>query len=132
MSDLIFEEVFDKANAVGLAAGLAAVPTPMVFGEAAGITGNEFKEGATLYHEPEGVCGFAWINVAPGTSRFARWLKAQGHARSDEYYGGVTIWMRGHGQSMERKEAHAKAMTEALKEALDDDGLRVHWNSRMD
>lgn len=68
------------------------------------------------YHVSEGLCGFAWVNIRPGTSAFARWLKKQGHVRADSYYGGVTHWVSEGGQSIERKKAYAEAMVEVLRE----------------
>lgn len=128
MRDSAFEEIWAKAKAVGLAAGEAAIPTPM------NVTRVDLADrpiGPT-YHVSEGACGFAWVNVKPGTSQFARWLKAEGHARSDSYYGGVMIWVGEHGQSVTRKEAHAKALAADLTEALDGSKVRVHWSSRLD
>lgn len=127
MRDPFFEEAWAKAKAAGLAAGEAAIPVPM------NVTRVDLRDrpiGPT-YHVPEGACGFAWVNVKPGTSQFARWLKAEGYAWADSYYGGVTIWVGEHGQSVARKEAHAKALAADLTEALAGSGVQVHWSSRL-
>jgi hypothetical protein len=68
------------------------------------------------------------VNVKPGTSAFAKWLKEKGYARTDDYYGGVTIWISAYNQSFVRKEAHACAMAESLREA----GFNAYANSRLD
>lgn len=119
-------ELFSRAKAAGLAAGEAAKPRAIVIGEADGLS-DRFKPGAKLYHEPEGVCGFAWVNVKPGNSSFARWLVKNDYAMKS-YYGGVDIWVREFNQSMERKEAAAAAMARVLSEA----GIRAYSMSRMD
>lgn len=79
--------------------------------------------------EMRDACGFAWVNVRPGTSRFAKFLKAKKYARSDEYYGGVTIWIRGDGgQSVRRKEAYADAVASVMSDA----GVDAYSMSRLD
>jgi hypothetical protein len=117
-----FSDLYTSAKAAGLEAGAKALPAPMT------LVGGVPGETPKVYFEPEGMCGFAWVNVRPGTSKFARWLKREGHARSDSYYGGVTIWVSEHGQSVERKEAHAKAMAEVFRAA----GFNAHDMSRLD
>lgn len=111
-----FAEVYAAAQADGLQAGYDVTPTPMY------VTG----------YAPvmDGVCGFAWVNIRPGNSSFAQWLKREGHARTDSYAGGVTIWISAHGQSMSRKQAHADAMAEAFKREFPN--LRIYSASRMD
>lgn len=73
-------------------------------------------------------CGFAWVNIKPGTSRFARQLKELGLAYSDSYYGGVTIWIGGYDQIMTLKEMHAEAMAKVLRA----EGINAVAMSRMD
>jgi hypothetical protein len=113
------------AEEKGLAAGLAAIPTPMnvVAGD---LAGNPIS-GARVYHVPEGACGFAWVVIKPGTSRFARYLKKLGKAHK-HYYGGVAVWIRAHGQSYDRKIAHARAMAKVLRKA----GIDAYADGRLD
>jgi len=75
-------------------------------------------------------CGFAWVNVKPGTSRIARRLKARDLGRTDSYYGGVTVWMPGRApvQAMGAHEAAARAFEKVLTEA----GFTANMMSRMD
>ena len=70
----------------------------------------------------------AWINVKPGNSRFANFLKAQKIARPDKYEGGVIIWVSAGGQSYQLKKAYAAAYAGVLREH----GINANSNSRMD
>jgi hypothetical protein len=120
-----FQAAFAKAVEAGLAAGNANKPTPMVVNEMLGMS-SVVKQS---FYEPEGMCGFAWVNVSPGNSPFANWLKKNGHARK-AYGGGVDIWISDFGQSVERKEACASAMAKVLQVEL---GLSsIYATSRLD
>ena len=112
--------LYAKADAAGKAAANACIPEPM------------FVQRSDGYIYPaiaSGVCGFAWINIRPGTSTFARFIKTsvQG-GRSDSYYGGVSLWVSGYGQSYERKSAYARAFAAVLTEA----GITAYAMSRLD
>jgi hypothetical protein len=74
-------------------------------------------------------CGFAWVNIKPGTSPFAKWLKASGFARSS-YYKGVDVWNPGGSgsQSMDRKEVGAAAFAAVLQNY----GVSAYMMSRAD
>ncbi len=114
-----YSDLFARASKTGMEAGLAALPTPMV------VSGYE--------DEPvmDGACGFADVNfkMKSGLARkFGRWLIDNDHARKDDYRGGVTIWISDHGQSVERKAAHASAMAKVLQEA----GIDAYSSSRLD
>lgn len=123
-----FEMLYEKAHAAGKAAAAAMTPTPMIVGDAKGIFSNEIDYSKPTYYVADGVCGFAWINIKPATSAFARWLKKKKLARRDEYYGGLTIWVSDYNQSMERKSAYAGAFTRVLN----DNGIKAYSMSRMD
>lgn len=111
------------AEAAGLAAGEAAVPVPMVVQEQQ-LFGNAVGKA---YFVEGGACGFAWINIRPGTSAFAKWMVKQGFARK-AYEGGVQVWVSEFGQSMQRKEAYARAYAEVLQAH----GITAYAGSRMD
>jgi len=82
---------------------------------------------------PQGVCGFAWVNIKPGNHPFANWLKRNNHARKDEYYGGVTVWVSQYGQSMELKERYAHGFAEVIRDHFaSDPKFRAYSQSRMD
>lgn len=115
-----YDSIWRKAVEAGETAGNASTPVPMV------VSGYEDDpiEG--------GVCGFAWVNfkMKSGVGRsFGRWLIDEGHARKDDYYGGCTIWISAHGQSMTRKEDNAQALAAVLVEHGID---KVNAMSRMD
>ena len=82
------------------------------------------EHGEPLY------CGFAWVNIAPGTSKFARELKKAGVVRGRSYYGGVDVWNPGGipTQSMDVKEIAADAYVKVLGNY----GIRATMMSRAD
>ncbi len=118
--------LFAKAHAAGMEAGEKARPTPMQVVQRE----NPFDPTSPITKryapDPEGVCGFAWVNVRPGGSSFARYLKSRGCSAG--YGGGVSYWVRQFDQSYERKLAYAHAFAEILREA----GIRAHVESRLD
>lgn len=121
-----FEILYAKALEAGRAAGNAIRPTPMVVTERS----NPLDDSSPVrqqWYESEGACGFAWVNVTPGTSSFARWLVKKGYA-SAAYGGGVDIWISDYNQSVDRKDAHATAMARVFKEA----GITAYGCSRLD
>jgi hypothetical protein len=122
-----FEEAFNEANKAGFAAGEFSKPTPMIVSEHASPM-DDSSPVKKQWFVGEGACGFAWVNISPGNSPFANWLKKNKHA-SKAYHGGVDIWISAHGQSVERKEAHARKMAEVLKEKL---GVNAYAGSRLD
>ena len=128
MKDVYFSDLWARAKRAGLAAGNAITPRPMVVGTPTTPFGNDIDMTKPQYYISEGLCGFAWVNVKPGNSRFANWLKRHGHARSDSYYGGVTIWISEHGQSYERKVKHAGVLAAVLREG----GIEAHAADRLD
>ena len=78
--------------------------------------------------DPFPICGFAWVNIRPGTSRFARWLVRTKRAYSDSYYGGVTIWIADYNQSYDMKYTHANAMAKYFR----DFGFNAVADGRLD
>jgi len=85
-------------------------------------------EKAAFECSSHGCCGFAWVNIKPGTSKFARFLKENGIARKDSYFGGVSVWVSVGGQSIDKKEAYAGAYADVLQA----NGIRAFAMSRMD
>lgn len=125
--DKEFMSLLVKAQSAGLEAAKAKKPMGMLVTE----TANPLDPNSEVIMQEyisDGVCGFAWVNVKPGNCPFANFLKKQGEARPDEYYGGVTVWVSDFNQSMERKEAYAGAYAKVLREA----GLKAYMSSRMD
>lgn len=120
----IFANLVMDAHEAGMAAGSAARPTPMHLVEA-DLWGRP-KAGAEVYCEMEGPCGFAWVWFA-GNTAFGRWAKKQGMAR-ESYPTGLQISCHEFNQSIERKEAYARAFAKVLQEA----GIKCHAGSRLD
>jgi len=123
-----FEAVFNEASRAGFAAGEAAKPRPMIVSERASVL-DDSSPPKKEWYVSEGVCGFAWVTVMPATCSFAKWLVKSGNARGRAYGGGIDIWISSHGQSLERKTAHASAMAKVLSEKL---GIKAYADSRMD
>jgi len=124
--DLEFEKLWQKAKTAGLEAGYNASVTPMVVAQHVDPF-DDTSEIKAAWLVPEGPCGFAWITVRPGTTAFARWLKKHAHGHKG-YYGGVEVFIDEHGQSIERKEAHAHALADVLRKA----GINATVGSRLD
>ena len=123
-------ELYNIAHKAGHEAAKASTPAPMVVtGHTNPLDDNSPVENA--WYVPEGVCGFAWVVLKPGTHSFVRWLKKEGHA-NPEYQGGYSIWVSDYGQSMQRKEAYARAFSDTLREAFEGTNLRIYPQSRMD
>ena len=127
--DLIFKKLYEKADNAGRNAAYRSVPTPMIVGTAKNLFDTELDYSKPVEVVNDGVCGFAWINFSPGTSRLAKWLKKNKLARKDDYYGGVTIWVSDYNQSMQRKEAYANAFAKVF---IDFGYERTYSMSRMD
>jgi hypothetical protein len=120
--------IYEKAKQAGIEAGNNAIPAPMVVQQHANVLDDNSPVKQSWYVS-DGVCGFAWVKIRPGTHPFARWLKQNKLGHHDDYAGGLTIWVSEHGQSYERKCAHAGAMARVLDTI---DGLRAYADSRLD
>lgn len=113
----LFAQHWDSAWQEGVKAAQNAKPRPMVVTD---MGGNQID------YVPDGVCGFAWINV-PGNTSFGRWLKKKGVARPD-YPTGLSVWISAYEQSHDRKAAHAYAMARYLQSV----GIQCSARSRLD
>ena len=121
------KSILSEAKMAGIDSGNEAQPTPMIVGTPTTPLGNDIDPNKTTYFVAGGVCGFAWVNIRPGNSSFARPAVKLGVAIKS-YYGGVEIWIDGHGQSLERKTKHANAFAEVLQQH----GINAYANSRID
>lgn len=119
-------ELFKKADAAGRTAATTVVPTPMTVVRHANVL-DDASPVAQRWVVPDGVCGFAWVTIRPGTSAAARYAKAALGARKG-YHGGMEIWVSDYSQSMTRKEAYARAFANVLTAA----GVTAYAGSRMD
>jgi hypothetical protein len=114
-----FETIIGTAMREGEYSAMNCIPPTMYVTDRAGRIVEEVTEG---------VCGFAWVNVKPGNSAFARYLKETNVARKDSYYGGVTVWVSHFNQSYERKMAYARAFAGVLQQH----GINAHAMGRLD
>lgn len=75
-------------------------------------------------------CGFAWVNIKPARGKIVNFLKKAKIGRTDDYYGGYTIWNpSGHNsQHMYTLEAGAKAYADVLRKY----GINANVSTRMD
>lgn len=122
------QALFNKANKAGCDAVAALQVRPMTVTQRENPMDDNSPVVRSWYVE-DGVCGFSWVNIKPANSKFCKWLVANGIARKDSYYGGVTIWVSQFNQSMQKKEAYAYAFTKTLN----DNGIEKAWaHSRMD
>lgn len=146
-----WKALVEDAILAGATAGADACPAPMVVGTpvnvAASLIGGDgggFNTDKPVYYVSEGVCGFAWVKfVATGTAgrKFVNYLTGHQKPATSElappitlrksYNGGHDYWVSGFGQSMQRKEACARAMARVIADA-GIEGLSVYSQSRMD
>lgn len=117
-----------RASEAAVEAFTAAKPPTMVVGTPKNLMGSltggddgGLDPDEPIYVVPEGPCGFGWVTVRPGGSRFARFLIKEKIGSPDSYAGGVTIWYSKLGvpdtQSYERNYAAARAYADVLREA---------------
>lgn len=121
-----FQALYSRACAEG-ALGVAKAPPPRGVEIVRVDLADKPIAGEPTYYLDDFPCGFAWVNIRPGNSPFANWLKKHGYA-SKAYEGGVTIWISAYGQSMRKKEAYANAFAEFLRTQ----GITAYAHSRMD
>ena len=123
---LDYARVWSEAFSEGVDAGLSEQPVPMVVTSA---YNKDFKDDSPVVREyvvQGGVCGFAWLEYK-GNTRFAKWARDAGLSHN-AYPTGHMISCPHFGQSMQRKEAWARAISKALLR----NGIEVQVRSRMD
>ena len=109
-----YQKLFGGAQSAGCLAAQACIPQPMHIRGYAPIN--------------DGVCGFAYVTVNPARGPFVSFLKKMGIGHK-AYRGGWEFSISQYGQSMERKESHARAVAEFLTA----NGVAgVSYYSRMD
>ena len=123
-----YDVIYREAHEAGCDAVEKANVVPMIVGTPSTTFGNDIDHSKPTYYVADGVCGFAWVNVKPGNSGFAKYLKSMGRARKDSYYGGVSVWISDYNQSMQRKETYAHAFARVLNSH----GINAYSMSRMD
>ena len=119
--------IFTEADYAGMIAGNACNPIPMGVQNSNVLTGQGFGPVSVV---PDGVCGFAWIVIKYKTTenrKFVNALKKANMIRKS-CTGGFQIWVSNFNQSMQRKEAYARAFVEVLKA----NNIEAYADSRMD
>ena len=124
-TDHDYAALLAAADAAGKTAVDAATVVPMVVEQHVDML-DDASPVRRSWFVADGVCGFAWVTVRPGNSRFARYLK--NHGWRTAYGGGVEFWGSAYGQSMQKKEAYANAYADVLRAA----GFKAYAGSRMD
>jgi hypothetical protein len=121
------QAIYNEAMQAGLNAGNDHQPNPMIVSQHTNPL-NDNSPVVQSWQVSGGACGFAWVNIRPATSQFARWLKKTGKVDHVAYEGGYNIWCSHFGQSMERKEKWAEAVASVLHK----NGIKAYSRSRMD
>ena len=121
------QSIYNEAFTAGENAANECTPTPMVVQSHKNMA-DDSSPVTKQWIVSDGPCGFAWVTIRPGNSRFANWLKKNQLARIDSYAGGVCIWISKYNQSMTKKEFHATAMAKVFREY----GIQARSGSRMD
>lgn len=124
-------EIYNEAHRAGLQAGNAKVPVPMLVGQETSLFSGKLDTTKPVEVVAGGLCGFSSVQLKPGNSRFANFLKKKGLARKDSYHGGVRIWVGEFGQSYEKKVAYAHAFRNVLEVALGEK-YNVWVDARLD
>lgn len=129
-----FRLICDKAHTAGKAAVEKLRVVPMIVGQETGFFSGKIDYTKPVEYVADGVCGFAWVDVYPknkGNTRLGKEerkvLEALGFKKAFEsksYY----LWISDFNQSMQKKEAYARAYAEVLRE----NGLTAYSGSRLD
>lgn len=128
-----FDKIYAEAHSAGMAAVKALDVVPMVVSGHA----NQMDDSSPVvkqWYVADGVCGFASVHIGPANKPFAKYLvDIQNVAKKDSYNGGIYIWISDFGQSMQKKEAYARAFAEVIKGHAEKLGLKSVWSeSRLD
>jgi hypothetical protein len=111
-----FIDLVKQAHEAGMVAGTAAKCAPMT------VVGH-----GKSYFIPDGVCGFAWVNIQKGQMKFVNFLKKLDKGYK-AYHGGWDVPCHEFGQSMQRKEAYCAAYAQVLR----DGSIKAYAQSRID
>ncbi len=109
----------------------------------ADVAGMKAAEKCTLQmllvkgyeNDPFPICGFAWVNFKPATTRFVRFMKKEGLVNK-AYEGGANLWVSKFGQSYDKKLAYAHAYANTIQNEIVlsglDPSLNVYGSGRLD
>ena len=125
--DETFAAIWAEACAEAAVASQLAQPTPMQVQQRADVL-DDTSPVVQAWNVPDGVCGFASVNVRPGNCAFANWLKKNTSHKYSSYHKAILIFMHYGNQSYERKTAAAHAM----EKVFGHHGIRCSVDSRLD
>jgi hypothetical protein len=123
MTTLNIANVMQMAAIAGAKAMESCSPSPMVV-----------TDGKQKWFVPDGVCGFAWVNLYKiqgkkprANSQLAKVLNTFGFEKNT-YQRSFQLWISAGGQSMQKKEAYAHAFARVLCQ----NGIEAYPGSRLD
>ena len=119
---LVYDSVLNATNNGRNAAHLATVE-PIGF-----VTDSRCPDNP--FFVASGICGFAWVIVKGARGLLRSELIANGF--SPGYSGGLSLWISEHGQSYDRKSAHAREFADSLRESFNDWGSEYFDPSKID
>lgn len=117
--------------------GLANDAFQLIYEEAKAAARNAILANSHLENPNAFDCGFAWVQVTPGTHPFVRWARKRGVGHK-HWSHGWEFWKPGcreanfGGQSVGVIETGAQAFAEVLKRHLLSTGLTVQVGTRLD
>jgi hypothetical protein len=130
----IFRTICEKADAAGKAAVEKLQVVPMIVGSETSLFSNQIDYSKPTYFVEDGVCGFAWVDVYPqhkGNTRLGKQerkiLEILGFRKND-YAKTYQKWISAYNQSMQKKEAYARAYADILRA----NGMKAYSGSRLD
>lgn len=129
-----FDLIVKEADAAGKAAVEKLEVVPMIVGQETSMFSNKIDYSKPTYYVADGVCGFAWVDVYPaykGNTRAGkeeRKLLESFGFRKNDYAKTYQLWVSAYNQSMQKKEAYARAYADVLRA----NGLKAYSGSRLD
>ena len=125
-------DILVEASEAAEAAVRACRPTPIVVGEAIGLS-NEIDESKPTYFIEGGVCGFASVVIKPARGKFVAELKKRkiGYVG---YYGGYSASSWEFAPSIRRDQSYERACAAAAGavKVLQSYGINAYVDSRID
>lgn len=129
-----FKALCKEADAAGKAAVEKLQVVPMIVGQETSLFSGKIDYSKPTYFVEDGLCGFAWISVYPkfkGNTKLGKEerkvLEAAGFRKND-YEKNYQLWVSAYNQSMQKKEAYARAYANVLYDA----GVKAYSGSRLD
>lgn len=129
-----FQVIFRDADAAGKAAVEKLEVVPMIVGQETSLFSGKIDYSKQTYYVADGVCGFAWVDVYPANKgntkagKEERKLLEHFGFRKNDYEKTHQLWVSAYNQSMQKKEAYARAFAEVLRV----NGFKAYAGSRLD